>query len=107
MPIVLDEVAGESQALQLAERALGARPLRAVRQGLSESGKNVYRIELAEGQSVVLRTSDRPRTFAFTRQNLTALGAGAAGAVNFCGGADGQRRVIRDPQLALGTGSGS
>jgi len=73
MALVLQEVSEDSEPLQLMERALGVRPLRAVLQSLSESGKSVYRVDLPDGQAVVLRTSVRPRTFAFTRSNFDAL----------------------------------
>jgi aminoglycoside phosphotransferase (APT) family kinase protein len=46
-----------------------------VQQGLSESGKSVYRVDLPSGESVVLRTSERASTFAFTKSNLRVLGA--------------------------------
>jgi aminoglycoside phosphotransferase (APT) family kinase protein len=61
--------------MQLVARALGVRPSRTVQQGLSESGKSVYRVYLEDGRSAALRTSVRPNTFAFTRRNLDALGS--------------------------------
>jgi len=73
MPIILQEHSEQTSPLQLAEMALGIRPLRAVRQGLSESGNAVYRLYLQNGESAVLRTSDRPNPFAFTGRNLDAL----------------------------------
>jgi aminoglycoside phosphotransferase (APT) family kinase protein len=73
MSALLQETSEEVAPLQLVERALGVCPLRAVRQSLSESGKAVYRVDLPEGKSVALRTSDRPHTFAFTKRNLDAL----------------------------------
>ena len=63
----------EEQAIELAAAAMGVRPLRAVREPLSKSGKAVFRIELPNQQTVALRTSDRPRTFAFTQRNFHVL----------------------------------
>jgi hypothetical protein len=57
----------------LVESALDIRPLRAIRQGLSDSGNTIYRVFLPDDRSVALRISPRPNTFAFTRHNLTTL----------------------------------
>jgi aminoglycoside phosphotransferase (APT) family kinase protein len=63
----------EEQAIELSAAAMGVRPLRAIREPLSKSGKAVFRIELPNQQTVALRTSDRPRTFAFTQRNFDVL----------------------------------
>jgi hypothetical protein len=75
MQAFLQEASEEMIPLQLAENALGMRPLRILRQGLAGSGKAVYRVDLADGRSTALRISDRPNAFAFTRRNLDALRA--------------------------------
>ena len=63
----------EHEAVDLAAAAIGVRPLHSVRQSLSKSGNAVFRIDLAEGQSVALRISARPRTFAYTQHNCDVL----------------------------------
>jgi aminoglycoside phosphotransferase (APT) family kinase protein len=63
----------EHEALDLPAAAIGVRPLRAVRQSLSKSGNAVFRIDLADGESVALRISPRPRTFAYTQHNFDVL----------------------------------
>jgi aminoglycoside phosphotransferase (APT) family kinase protein len=75
MPAVLQETLKEDEAVELTASALGVRPLRVDRQSLSASGKTVYRVDLPDGLSAVLRTSLRARTFAFTKQNLGVLRA--------------------------------
>ena len=60
---------------EMTARVLGVHPLRVVRQSLSNSGKAVYRVDLPDDQSVVLRTSERPATFTYTRRNLDLLRA--------------------------------
>jgi Ser/Thr protein kinase RdoA (MazF antagonist) len=75
MQTVLSSPTQQADPLEISATALGVRPLRAVRQGLSESGKSIYRIDLPSGESAVLRTSDRANAFAFTRQNLQVLRA--------------------------------
>lgn len=74
-PVLQQDVVKEDEAANLAARALGVRPRCVVRQSLSDSGKSVYRVYLPDGQSVVLRTSTRPRAFAYTQHNLAVLGA--------------------------------
>jgi aminoglycoside phosphotransferase (APT) family kinase protein len=72
---VLQEVLKGDEAADLTVKALGVRPLRVVRQALTNSGKAIYRIYLRAGQSVVLRISNRPATFAFTQGNIGVLRA--------------------------------
>jgi Ser/Thr protein kinase RdoA (MazF antagonist) len=69
----LQTIIEENEAVDLVAAAIGVRPLRAVRQSLSKSGKAVFRMDLADGQSVALRLSVRPRTFAYTQHNLDVL----------------------------------
>jgi aminoglycoside phosphotransferase (APT) family kinase protein len=75
MHVALPTFTEETDLSDLVAGALGSRPERVVRQVCSQSGKAVYRVDLPGGQSAVLRTSDRPTTFAFTRANLQTLGA--------------------------------
>jgi aminoglycoside phosphotransferase (APT) family kinase protein len=75
MPLAVENAAQEMTPLELAEKALGVRPQRVVRQGLSDSGKAVFRVDLPSGESAVLRTSPRAKTFAFTNSNLRVLKA--------------------------------
>jgi len=75
MTQAVEDATDELAPLELAASALGVRPLRVVPQGLSDSGKAVYRLDLPSGESAVLRTSPRPKTFAFTRSNLQVLRA--------------------------------
>ena len=65
----------DEEAFELATIALGSRPLHIQRQQLTSSGKAIYRVDQEDGRSVVLRTSVRPKTFAFTRSNLDVLRA--------------------------------
>jgi aminoglycoside phosphotransferase (APT) family kinase protein len=69
----MTEVLTTEEPSRLVFEALGVQPLRVVQQGLSESGKAVYRVDLPDDTSAALRTSVRPNTFAFTRRNLDAL----------------------------------
>lgn len=73
MAIVMEDVAPDELAAELAEKSLGIPALRVIRQRLSNSGKSVYRVDLPGGESVVLRTSTRPGTFAYTKFNLNVL----------------------------------
>lgn len=63
----------DDEAVDLAAAALGERPVRAVRQTLTASGKAVHRLDLPDGRTVVLRASDSARAFAYTPGNLEAL----------------------------------
>jgi aminoglycoside phosphotransferase (APT) family kinase protein len=63
------------EALALVAAALKVVPSRALRQPLSNSGKAIYQIFLPDGRWVALRTSVRPRTFAYTQHNLNVLRA--------------------------------
>ena len=53
--------------------ALKIVPIAIRRQPLSFSGNEIFQAELPGGTSVVVRISPRPRTFAYTQQNLDAL----------------------------------
>jgi aminoglycoside phosphotransferase (APT) family kinase protein len=70
---LLQGMSSEKDAMELAGAALRVRPLRAVRQSLSDSGNVVWRIELPGGASAALRFSPQPNAFAFTRRNLQVL----------------------------------
>jgi hypothetical protein len=62
------------EVFDLVGRALGVLPHEAQRQQrFSVSDKQIYRILLDNGQTVALRTSPRPRTFAYTASNLSIL----------------------------------
>jgi aminoglycoside phosphotransferase (APT) family kinase protein len=61
------------EALQIVANALKVAPRRAIRQSLSNSGKSIYRVEMSDDHSVVLRTSARNKTFAYTERNLEVL----------------------------------
>jgi aminoglycoside phosphotransferase (APT) family kinase protein len=63
------------EVLELVAAALKLTPRRAVRQALSNSGKAIYQVFLPDDQCVALRTSMRPKTFAFTQHNLAVLRA--------------------------------
>jgi aminoglycoside phosphotransferase (APT) family kinase protein len=69
----VETVLNENEAIELTAAVLGIQPLRALRQPLSNSGKAIFKIDLPDNQSVVLRTSVRSKTFAFTRHNLELL----------------------------------
>jgi len=69
----VETVLDENEAVELAAAVMGVQPLRALRQPLSNSGKAIFRIDLPDNRSVVLRTSVRPKTFAFTQHNLEVL----------------------------------
>jgi aminoglycoside phosphotransferase (APT) family kinase protein len=73
MAIVMEDVARQDAAEELAGEALGIRPERAVRQLLSRSGQSVYRIFLPGGQSVVLRIGSEGESFGDTKFNLNVL----------------------------------
>jgi aminoglycoside phosphotransferase (APT) family kinase protein len=73
MAIVMEDVARQDAAEELAGDALGIRPERAVRQLLSRSGRSVYRIFLPGGQSVVLRIGSDGESFGDTKYNLNVL----------------------------------
>jgi aminoglycoside phosphotransferase (APT) family kinase protein len=66
-------VTDANEAMNIVATALGVAPRRAVAQSLSNSGKSVYRVEISAHQSVVLRISARPQTFAYTQRNLQLL----------------------------------
>jgi aminoglycoside phosphotransferase (APT) family kinase protein len=72
---VLQSVPQDEQAVELAAAALGVRPLSVARQSLTKSGKTIYRVDLPDEQSVVLRISPRPGTFKYTTRNLNILRA--------------------------------
>jgi aminoglycoside phosphotransferase (APT) family kinase protein len=61
------------EAMHIVAKALGVSPLRVIRQSLSNSGKSIYRVEMSAEHSVVLRTSARTKTFAYTERNLEVL----------------------------------
>ena len=65
----------EAEAAAVAAAVLGVPPVRVERQVLTHSGNAVYRVHLPAGESVALRASPNPKTFAFTRQNLASLSA--------------------------------
>ncbi len=69
----MEDVAREDPATELARQALGIRPDRVVRQLLSNSGKQIYRIYLPGGESIVLRIGTSAATFAYTKYNLNVL----------------------------------
>jgi aminoglycoside phosphotransferase (APT) family kinase protein len=66
---------GTDEALALVAAALKVVPQRALRQPLSNSGKAIYQVFLPGGECVALRTSVRPKTFAYTQHNLNVLRA--------------------------------
>jgi aminoglycoside phosphotransferase (APT) family kinase protein len=68
-----ETVLNENEAIELTAAVMGVQPLRALRQPLSNSGKAIFRMDLPDNRSVALRTSVRPKTFAFTRHNLEVL----------------------------------
>jgi aminoglycoside phosphotransferase len=63
----------EIRAAELVERSLGTRPLRCLRQTLSQSGNDVFRAEMPGGGALVLRASPGAETFAATGNNLEIL----------------------------------
>jgi aminoglycoside phosphotransferase (APT) family kinase protein len=63
----------DDQAAAIARQALNVQPKHVVRQTLTQSGNDVFRADLADGRSVVLRTSPRRGAFAHTARNLEAL----------------------------------
>ncbi len=60
-------------AARLVELALGAVPKSILRQGLTQSGHEIFRIELGDQTPAVLRCSAKPRAFVHTQANLEAL----------------------------------
>lgn len=65
----------DAQAVALVQAALHTEPRSLARQSLTHSGNAVFRVVLADRETVVLRVSPRPRTFAYTQHNLSALAA--------------------------------
>jgi aminoglycoside phosphotransferase (APT) family kinase protein len=68
-----ESVLNQSQAVELTSAVLGVQPLRAIHQLLTSSGNAVFRVDLPDKRSVVLRNSPRPNSFACTKQNLDVL----------------------------------
>lgn len=69
----IEQMQSQPDPLELVARATGSRPVSTDRQRYSNSGNAVYRVSLDNGQSICLRISPRPRTFAYTAQNLDIL----------------------------------
>lgn len=63
----------ERQTADLVRSALGTSPIEIHRQTLTFSGNAIFKADLPAYQSVVLRVSPRPATFAYTARNLDAL----------------------------------
>jgi aminoglycoside phosphotransferase (APT) family kinase protein len=63
----------DGQAADLVRTALGVQPLGVVRQGLTDSGNDVFRAVLPDRRAVALRVSPHPAAFASTRRNLEVL----------------------------------
>ena len=64
---------GKQRALDFVKQSLDVAPVWAMKQRLSRSGNGVYRVWLADGNSVCIRMSTRRNTFAFTARNLAVL----------------------------------
>ncbi|RKF31525.1 phosphotransferase family protein [Paraburkholderia fungorum] len=65
----------DEQAAGLVRTALHVNPVSAARQLLTQSGNCIFRADLPEGKSIVLRVSPRRNAFAYTRHNLGILRA--------------------------------
>ncbi|MGA9911180.1 MAG: phosphotransferase [Paraburkholderia sp.] len=63
----------DEQAAELVRAALHMPPLAAERQLLTQSGNCIFRVDLPEGQSTVLRVSPHRNAFAHTGRNLGIL----------------------------------
>jgi hypothetical protein len=70
---------GDHQAVTLVQEALGLPPSTVQRRALTESGNAVFRADLPDGRSVVLRVSPRSGTFACTGSNLSIRSGWPAG----------------------------
>ena len=63
----------DGQAVDLVRTALGVQPLGGARQGLTDSGNDVFRAVLPDQRTVAFRVSSHPAAFASTRRNLEIL----------------------------------